>query len=179
MVMPIAQCSHEHEFARAQLEHVSLTAELKAVDAQLRKLKKAGKAGAAQGKDSNSNSNSSSNSNSEASPNGQVSAMQTPEEITNNLFYRPLPMPGLPYLQSSRLENPTGVNGLSKNLIKKMNLILNELGITRPTPTKVVMDMYDKLRKSIVMLLSLQKVATKKEQQVWQEKKIINQEMIH
>ena len=43
-----------------------------------------------------------------------------PEETANSLFHRALPTAGLPYLQSARLENPIGVNGLSKTLIKKV-----------------------------------------------------------
>jgi hypothetical protein len=45
-----------------------------------------------------------------------------------------------------------------------MELVLHELEIeSRPLPTKTVVDMYDHLRKSIVTLLTLQKVASKKE----------------
>jgi len=38
------------------------------------------------------------------------------------MFHRALPAPGLPYLQSARLENPVGANGLSKSLVKKMEV---------------------------------------------------------
>ena len=111
------------------------------VEAQLRKLKKAGK--------------------------GEEPATNTtsdPHEAANSLFHRPLPTANLPYLQSARLENPVGVNGLSKTLIKKMELVLQELEIEeRPLPTKTVVDIYDHLRKSIVTLLTLQKIASKKE----------------
>jgi len=127
------------------------------VDAQLRKLKKAGKAKATSGTETMG-----------------ITANTSPVDTANNLFYRPLPQAGTPYLQSSRLQDPAGVNGLSKTLIKKMNLVLGELGIVDPIPSKIVVDMFDKLRKDIVVLLSLQKIASKKEQQVWQEKKLMN-----
>jgi len=122
-------------------EENDLRKELKMVEAQLRKLKKAGK--------------------------GEEPATNTtsdPHEAANSLFHRPLPTANLPYLQSARLENPVGVNGLSKTLIKKMELVLQELEIEeRPLPTKTVVDIYDHLRKSIVTLLTLQKIASKKE----------------
>lgn len=125
------------------------------MEAQLRKLKKAGKGG-------------------DPSANGVVTP-SNPEDTANSLFHRPLPAAGLPYLQSARLENPIGVNGLSKTLIKKMELVLNELEIEpRPLPTKTVVDMYDHLRKSIVTLLTLQKVASKKETLLLTKKHEIN-----
>lgn len=135
-------------------EEADLRKELKLVEAQLRKLKKAGKGG-----DMTSSGVTATN----------------PEETANSLFHRPLPAAGLPYLQSARLENPIGVNGLSKTLIKKMELVLNELEIEpRPLPTKTVVDMYDHLRKSIVTLLTLQKVASKKETLLLTKKHEIN-----
>lgn len=136
-------------------EEADLRKELKLVEAQLRKLKKAGKGG-------------------DPSANGVVTP-SNPEDTANSLFHRPLPAAGLPYLQSARLENPIGVNGLSKTLIKKMELVLNELEIEpRPLPTKTVVDMYDHLRKSIVTLLTLQKVASKKETLLLTKKHEIN-----
>ena len=81
-------------------EEADLRKELKLVEAQLRKLKKAGKGG-------------------DMTSSGGVTATN-PEETANSLFHRALPTAGLPYLQSARLENPIGVNGLSKTLIKKV-----------------------------------------------------------
>lgn len=81
-------------------EEADLRKELKLVEAQLRKLKKAGKGG-------------------DMTSSGGVTATD-PEETANSLFHRALPTAGLPYLQSARLENPIGVNGLSKTLIKKV-----------------------------------------------------------
>ena len=74
------------------------------------------------------------------------------------------PVPGQPFLQSARLRVPEGSSGLSKGMITKLALILEELGVPpRPTPTKLVCDAYDALRRDIVSLLSLQKLATQKE----------------
>jgi hypothetical protein len=61
--------------------------------------------------------------------------------------------------------------GLSKSLVKKMEMVLRELGIEeRPLPTKTVVDYYDHLRKSIITLLTLHKVAAKKETLLHQRK---------
>ena len=50
-------------------------------------------------------------------------------------------------------------------------MVLRELGIEeRPLPTKTIADYYDHLRKSIVTLLSLHKIAAKKETLLHQRK---------
>lgn len=57
-------------------------------------------------------------------------------------------------LPASRPQQP----GLSTKLAKKMDLILEELGIpARPIPTKPVCEMFDSLRQEVVGLLSLRK----------------------
>ena len=74
------------------------------------------------------------------------------------------PQPGQPYLQSSRLKPPEGAQGLSKGMFTKLALVLEELGVpARPIPTKLSCDAYDALRRDIVTLLSLQKLATSKD----------------
>jgi DNA methyltransferase 1-associated protein 1 len=74
------------------------------------------------------------------------------------------PQPGQPYLQSSRLKPPEGAQGLSKGMLTKLALVLEELGVpARPIPTKLSCDAYDALRRDIVTLLSLQKLATSKD----------------
>lgn len=57
-------------------------------------------------------------------------------------------------LPASRPQQP----GLSTKLTKKMDLMLEELGIpARPIPTKPVCEMFDSLRQEVVGLLSLRK----------------------
>lgn len=61
-------------------------------------------------------------------------------------------------LRSSLLALPQQKHTLSTKLIKKMELMLDELGVpARPMPTKATCEMYDALRKDIVGLMSLRK----------------------
>lgn len=61
-------------------------------------------------------------------------------------------------LRSSLLALPQQKHTLSTKLIKKMELMLDELGVpTRPMPTNATCDLYDTLRKDIVGLMSLRK----------------------
>lgn len=81
----------------------------------------------------------------------------------------PVPTPGTPYLQSARMVNPPagGPGGINKTLLKRMDVVLKELNCPdNPTPTRRVCDVYDSVRKNIVTLLSLQKIAAKKESDV-------------
>ena len=129
-------------------EDADLKKELRLIEAQLRKIKKTGKTNA-------------------SDQQGTTSA--NPEATANSLFQKH--SPGVPYLQSQRLANPVGALGLSKTLITKMELVLKELGIEgRLLPTKTVCDMYDQLRKNVVTLLTLQKIAKKKENTLLQKK---------
>lgn len=74
-----------------------------------------------------------------------------PYEITREL-------PTGVLLRSSLLALPQQKHTLSTKLIKKMELMLDELGVpTRPMPTKATCDLYDNLRKDIVGLMSLKK----------------------
>ncbi|KAJ8599373.1 hypothetical protein CTAYLR_007039 [Chrysophaeum taylorii] len=74
------------------------------------------------------------------------------------------PVPGQPYLQSARLRIPDAPPGLSKGMLRKLALVLDELGVPqRPTPTELACDAYDALRRDIVTLLSLQKLANVKQ----------------
>ncbi|KAF1318805.1 DNA methyltransferase 1-associated protein 1, partial [Globisporangium splendens] len=67
-------------------------------------------------------------------------------------------------LRSSLLSLPQQKHTLSAKLIKKMELMLDELGVpTRPMPTKATCEMYDALRKDIVGLMSLRKHLTAKQ----------------
>jgi len=81
----------------------------------------------------------------------------------------PTPTPGTPYLQSGRLAQPAtgGHLGINKTALKRMEQVLKELYIMeRPIPTKRVCDLYDHVRKGVLMLLTLQKVMLKKESEV-------------
>ncbi|KAJ1445026.1 hypothetical protein M885DRAFT_551176 [Pelagophyceae sp. CCMP2097] len=80
------------------------------------------------------------------------------------------PQPGVPFLQSHRLRVPDGAAaGLSRGMLAKLALVLGELGVPeKPTPTKLVADAYDTLRRDVVTLLSLQKLACKKEAELRQ-----------
>ncbi len=81
----------------------------------------------------------------------------------------PIPTPGIPYLQSGRLKQPTtgGQMGINKTTLKRMEQVLKELNVNeRPLPTKRVCDMYDHVRKGVLTLLTLQKIMLKKESEV-------------
>jgi DNA methyltransferase 1-associated protein 1 len=143
-------------------EDEDLKKELKIVEVALRKIKKNGKTGlvnASAGATYAGGAADGGNYNQDA-------------ESNSAMFKSQLPQPGAPYLQSARLENPVGMqNGLSKSLIKKMEMVLRELGVEeRPLPTKTVCDYYDHLRKSVVTLLTLHKIAAKKETLLSQRK---------
>ena len=143
-----------------ELAEVKLRDELKAVEAELRKLKKSAKsagdghravAGAAIGI---------------GAPGEPLAA--DPLKVLE----RAQPPPGQPFLQSARFAIPQqsgagGVAGLNKGLLHKMTLVLAELNMPdRPVPTKRVCDLYDALRRDVVTMLSLQKVLMKKEEQL-------------
>ena len=77
--------------------------------------------------------------------------------------------PGVPFLQSSRLALPPATAGgvLNKTLLKKLELTLQELNIPeKPIATKRVCDACDIARKSILTLLTLQKIASQREKDV-------------
>ncbi|KAG1697747.1 hypothetical protein DVH05_015705 [Phytophthora capsici] len=61
-------------------------------------------------------------------------------------------------LRSSLLALPQQKHALSAKLLKKLQLLLDEMGVpARPMPTKPVCDTFDKLRQDAVGLLSLRK----------------------
>lgn len=62
------------------------------------------------------------------------------------------------YLRSTRLNLAACQLGPGPRMLRKVELVLAELGISsRPMPTQVVCDMYDKLRQDIIKVLTLQK----------------------
>ncbi|TYZ66374.1 hypothetical protein PybrP1_011478 [[Pythium] brassicae (nom. inval.)] len=61
-------------------------------------------------------------------------------------------------LRSALLALPQHKHALSSKLVKKMELMLDELGVpVRPMPTKDTCELFDTLRKDVVGLLSLRK----------------------
>jgi len=78
----------------------------------------------------------------------------------------PVPVPGIPYLQSGRLVEPAtgGAAGLNKTLLSRMEAVLHELKVPpQLLPTQRNCDLYDAVRKDIVTLLILQKNVLQKE----------------
>ena len=170
-----------------ELEEELLQAELKLVETQIRKLKKAGghilAAAAAAGKAPNV-----------VASGGNISMVPTPVSsrgpspvprtsvamgmgadasfaMLDAQFAStaPIPTPGIPYLQSGRLVNPStgGQMAINKTTLKRMDQILKELNVhERPLPTKRVCDIYDHVRKGALTLLTLQKAMLKKESEV-------------
>jgi len=128
-------------------EEIELKAELKRLEAQIRKLKKNGRHLI------------------EAS-NGKNSASGVNE--LDKYFARKHASICVPYLQSARLMTPKNTDAVvNKTLLKKMELVVKELNIPeRLVPTKRCCDLYDSLRKNVITLLTLQKIALKKEYDV-------------
>ena len=160
-----------------EAEEMNLRKELRLIDAQLRKLKKTGGHILAA---ANSNASvagttpkiaasaaSSRNPSRSVSPVPGANIAESPD-ILDQCFAStaPTPMPKTPYLQSGRLLPPAtgGAVGLNKSLLNRMDAVLAELKIPpRPIPTKRVCDLYDSVRKDILMLLTLQKMLLQKE----------------
>ncbi|UIZ23866.1 hypothetical protein KXD40_009724 [Peronospora effusa] len=70
-------------------------------------------------------------------------------------------------LRSSLLALPQQKHALSVKLLKKLQLLMEEMGVpARPMPTKPVCETYDKLRQDAVGLLSLRKYLKSKENEV-------------
>jgi DNA methyltransferase 1-associated protein 1 len=159
-----------------ELEEMELRNELKLIDAQLRKLKKAGghiiaasngNPSAAGGPKVSTAPLSSRAPSRSVSPVPGANIADSPA-ILDQCFLStaPTPMPKTPYLQSGRLLPPAtgGAVGLNKSLLARMDVVLAELKVSpRPLPTKRVCDVYDSVRKDILTLLTLQKVLLQKE----------------
>lgn len=127
-----------------EVEEAELRKELKHVEAQLRKVKKRGGhivAAAA-----------------------SRSAKSPPATIEDALASTaPTPMAQTPYLQSGRLVPPETGAGITKNMLTRMDNILQELRIPDLLPTKRVCDLYDQVRSNVLTLLILQKNCLQKE----------------
>jgi DNA methyltransferase 1-associated protein 1 len=155
-----------------ELEEMNLRYELKAVEAQLRKLKKSGghiiAAGGKGGPNQLMGSANSSRAPSRAASPVPGAAMADNPDVLDECFssVAPTPMPGYPYLQSGRLAPPAtgGSVGLNKPLLARMDATMKELKVPkRPTPTKRVCDLYDSLRKDVLTLLTLRKLTLQHE----------------
>jgi hypothetical protein len=144
-------------------EEARLRKELKEVETQLRKLKKAGAHVAASKRSGARGANA---------PAPEV----TPETIqTAFAAMSPTPMPGTPYLQSARLVPPTPGAGVNKNLLGRMKEILQEMKVPEtPIPTKRVCDLYDSVRRDILSLLVLQKSVLQKEGLLQSKRLVVN-----
>jgi len=152
---------------KEELEDAKLREELKLIEGQLRKLKKSGKHILAAHEAASAAA---------AMEGGMPVAEDASSMIeTASTTFDPsfsssgLGKHGIPYLQSSRLVPPTATAGgaLNKTLLKKLELTLQELKIPeRPIATKRSCDAYDIARKSILTLLTLQKIASQKEKDV-------------
>ncbi len=84
--------------------------------------------------------------------------------------FAPIPTPGTPYLQSGRQKQPSTNQalGINKTTLKRMDQVLTELKVKDLSllPTKRVCDLYDHVRRDALVLLSLQKIMLKKENDV-------------
>lgn len=177
-------------------EEAALRAELRAVEAQLRKLKKTGKhlvpSGSAMAAAALPLKEKASTASTHtavptsvrltATATGTVTSSATPadpffhahQEVDESFNETaPVPTPGTPYLQSGRLFPPNieGHAKLKKSTLKQMDEVLSELGVPKePIATKLSCDLFDGVRKDAMTLLILQKMALKKEAELTEKK---------
>jgi len=136
-------------------EEARLREELKTIDSNIKKLKKSTKWAVGENK---------ALSKSEAKQAAHVTTISAAPVDT----LQHQPMAGQPCLQSARLLAAESGVGLSKSLVKKMQVFLKELLSVPDTllPTRAVCDMYDQLRSDSITLLTLQTALAKKEKEV-------------
>lgn len=130
-----------------EVKETKLRAELKEIEAQLRKIKRKGGAP------------SSAPASRSVTPVPDATAM-------NSAFAPPTPVPGVPYLQSARLGFPPagGPAGVNKALLQRLQVLLEEMKVPNPPiATKRACDLYDKVRKDALQLLIYQKNVLQKE----------------
>jgi DNA methyltransferase 1-associated protein 1 len=171
-------------------EEAALRAELRAVEAQLRKLKKAGKhlvpSGSAMAAVPPPTEKASTATALTAAPaSARPTTTFVPAPPADPFFHAhqevdesfnetaPVPTPGTPYLQSGRLFPPNieGHSKLKKSTLKQMDEILCELGVPKePIATKRSCDLFDGVRKDAMTLLILQKMALRKEAELTEKK---------
>lgn len=148
-------------------EELELRKELRDIETQLRKLKKSGGHILAAAANRLPSAASSRNASRSVTPVPGTAIVDNPDLLNQNFASTaPVPMPQNPYLQSGRLAPPVagGTVGLNKTMLARMQQVLNELKIPeRPLPTKRVCDVYDSVRRDILILITLQKMVMQKE----------------
>lgn len=163
-------------------QEAALRAELRAVEAQLRKLKKAGKHLVLSGatvatvppaeKANTAPATARPTTVSSATPADPF--FHTRQEVDASFNETaPVPTPGTPYLQSGRLFPPNidGHAKLKKSTLKQIDEILTELSVPKePIATKRSCDLFDGVRKDAMTLLILQKMLLKKEAELAEKK---------
>ncbi|KAJ0389514.1 hypothetical protein P43SY_010731 [Pythium insidiosum] len=95
--------------------------------------------------------------------------MKKKKELAETVFEMRRELPKGVFLRSATLAlpQPKNGNGLSAKLFKKMELMLDEMGVPpRPMPTQLVCEAYDALRKDTLGLLSLRKHLAAKETEI-------------
>ncbi len=150
-----------------ETEEMELRRELREIETQLRKLKKSGGHVLAATGNRLPGSASSRNPSRSVTPVPGTAIVDNPDLLNQSFASTsPVPMPQTPYLQSGRLAPPAagGSVGLNKSMLARMQQVLLELKIpARPLPTKRVCDVYDQVRKDILILITLQKLVMQKE----------------
>ena len=151
-------------------EECQLRSELRAIETQLRRLKKSGKhmvpKGSIHSVSSAENALKASKPISERKAEFDAYVATTNNLTTSFAATAPVPTPGTPYLQSGRLFAPALGGGLNKSTLKQMEEILGELKVKEPIATKRACDLYDEVRKDALTLLILQKIVLRKEAEV-------------
>lgn len=93
--------------------------------------------------------------------------LKTKKELANVPYEIKRTLPTGVILRSSLLALPQQKHALSAKLLKKLQLLLDEMGVpARPMPTKPVCETFDKLRQDAVGLLSLRKHLKSKQNEV-------------
>lgn len=135
-------------------KETKLRAELKEIEAQLRKIKRKGGAPG-------------STATASAAPASRpVTPVPDAAGLAANAFAPPTPVAGVPYLQSARLGFPPagGPAGINKALLQRLQVFLEEMKVPNPPiATKRVCDLYDAVRKDALQLLIYQKNVLQKE----------------
>lgn len=148
---------------REEEEEMKLREELKLIEAQLRRLKKSGRHLLA-ANDGTATATSNPTATVEGSEVVDVSSLIESTTLSFDAPFTSMGKRGIPYLQSSRLGLPIAGGSLNKTLLKKLELTMQELKLPqRPIATKRVCDATDTAKKSILTLLTLQKIAIQRE----------------
>ncbi len=151
---------------REEEEEMKLREELKLIEAQLRRLKKSGRHLMA-ANDGTATATSNPTVTVEGSEVVDTSSLIESTTLSFDAPFTSMGKRGVPYLQSSRLGLPIAGGSLNKTLLKKLELTMQELKVPqRPIATKRVCDATDIAKKSILTLLTLQKIAIQREKDV-------------